>query len=554
MPSKATPPDTNDQSGVPSSKPESKKPTGERFWTWGAIVAIFVLTCQSIYYRSFTLNESLWLDELHTSWCVSGGLSDVWPRAWLGNNSPLYFYATWAETKIFGQSEWSLRLISFISGAALTPTVFLIVWNWSGRRTAGLVAAALVTVEGNNLFFSGEARPYALVQWLGAVHVWLTWKVLQNDKWQIRCSWIALAVGLFYLHYTAALLLLAEAFAVLLLVIVTVVPWRTLPARIMDGALVLLAALTSWTQLVDIASRKENWQQFIRKQPFHEVLNVFELSSTIYRPIGIALAVLTICFLAGLLTKRKLNWIRTRKQQFTYFALAAAWLFVPIVAAWLSTEHDYAALFMRRYVVASGTATAVLAGLFVATCPNRWLRIAFALVVVVDASLSTGPFVFDRAAKMIYFEPGNHSIQDWRTATQRLSKELKSQPKAVVFVRSGLIEANESLDDASTNSELAKYCSLPLRCLYDVPDETVIFPMKSKGSDNLQPLQLDAIHEHGEAWFVMLDGFNEAEKSVRRIAERLQRRMPGEQLFQLNSADVGPNWVSLVRLRVKDRP
>ena len=553
MPSNATPSDANDQPGVLGTKSD-EMPVAERIWNWGVLAAIVVLTCLSIYYRSFTINESLWLDELHTSWCVSGGIADVWPRAWLGNNSPLYFYATWAVTKLFGQSEWSLRLISLVSGVALTPTVFLIVWSWTGRRTAGFAAAALVAVEGNNLFFSSEARPYALVQWLGAVHIWLTWKVLQDDRWYFRASWIVLAVGLFYLHYTAALLLLAEAIVVLLLTIVAIVPWRTLLPRIIDGVVVLLAALASWSQLVDIASRRENWQQFIRKQPFREVLNVFELSSTIYLSAGIALAAIVICLLASVFTKRKLNWGRTPKQQFTSFAIATAWLFVPIVAAWLSTKHDFAALFMRRYVIASGTATAVLAGLFVATCPNRWLRMIFALIVVTSATLSTGPFVFDRAARMIYFEPSRHSPQDWRAATQRLLNELESQPKAVVFVRSGLIEANESLNEVDADSNLAEYCSLPVRCLYKVPDGTVIYPMKTNSTDNLSPTQLDAIYEHGEAWFVMLDGFNEAEKAVRRVADRVQRRMPREQVFQLNSADVGPNWVSLVRLRVRDQP
>ncbi|MEZ6075018.1 MAG: hypothetical protein R3C56_04880 [Pirellulaceae bacterium] len=46
--------------------------------------------------------ESLWLDELHTSWVVAGPWSDVASRARQGNQSPLFFWVLGGLTKTLG--------------------------------------------------------------------------------------------------------------------------------------------------------------------------------------------------------------------------------------------------------------------------------------------------------------------------------------------------------------------------------------------------------------------------------------------------------------------
>ena len=66
--------------------------------------------------RLWQINESLWLDELHTSWIVSDSLTEIAPRARIGNQSPVYFYVVRLSLLALGERELSLRLPSLLAG------------------------------------------------------------------------------------------------------------------------------------------------------------------------------------------------------------------------------------------------------------------------------------------------------------------------------------------------------------------------------------------------------------------------------------------------------
>src|SRR5438552_16858982 len=96
-------------------------------WSW---LILSVLTLLAAFLRLWHIQESLWVDELHTSWCLQGGLDEVAERATIGNQSPLYFYLMWAITSLLGESELTLRLPSLVAGIALPGAAYLL-----ARRT-----------------------------------------------------------------------------------------------------------------------------------------------------------------------------------------------------------------------------------------------------------------------------------------------------------------------------------------------------------------------------------------------------------------------------------
>src|SRR5689334_1322536 len=92
--------------------------------TWLMLAAITVLAAVL---RLWQINESLWVDELHTSWCLQAGFENVAPRAAEGNQSPLYFWLLWGVTRVLGESEFTLRLPSLLAGIALPGVTWLVV-------------------------------------------------------------------------------------------------------------------------------------------------------------------------------------------------------------------------------------------------------------------------------------------------------------------------------------------------------------------------------------------------------------------------------------------
>src|SRR5688572_19813575 len=103
----------------PASDDASPRPR----WSLAALTAILALGAML---RWGPVRESLWIDELHTAWCVSGSLADVAPRAMAGNQSPVFFWIEWLLTSLFGHNELTFRLPSLIAGSLLPLALFLL--------------------------------------------------------------------------------------------------------------------------------------------------------------------------------------------------------------------------------------------------------------------------------------------------------------------------------------------------------------------------------------------------------------------------------------------
>jgi len=80
---------------------------------------------------------------------------------------PLYYALAWGWTQLTGTGEVGLRSVSALAGVATVPVAYLLGAELRGRR-AGIVAAALVAVNPMLLWYSQEARSYALLVLLTA--------------------------------------------------------------------------------------------------------------------------------------------------------------------------------------------------------------------------------------------------------------------------------------------------------------------------------------------------------------------------------------------------
>jgi uncharacterized membrane protein len=123
---------------------------------------------------------------------------------------PLYYALAWVWTQAFGTAEFGLRSLSAVAGVATIPVVYLIGLELRGRR-AGLLAAALAAVNPMLLWYSQEARAYALLvlfcslSLLYFVRAWRSGGRRNVLLWGLF-SGLALAT-----HYFAIFPLLAEA-------------------------------------------------------------------------------------------------------------------------------------------------------------------------------------------------------------------------------------------------------------------------------------------------------------------------------------------------------
>jgi hypothetical protein len=155
--------------------------------------------------------QSFWLDEaiaINSARLDIGGMIESLART--EGNPPFYFLLLDGWMRVFGDSEAAVRSLSALAGTATILVAFEI-----GRRLAtariGLVAAALVAFNPLLVWFSQEARPYALLVLLSGLSFLFFAEALERPS-RCRLAGWAVASGLaFATHYFAGLLILPEA-------------------------------------------------------------------------------------------------------------------------------------------------------------------------------------------------------------------------------------------------------------------------------------------------------------------------------------------------------
>jgi 4-amino-4-deoxy-L-arabinose transferase-like glycosyltransferase len=110
------------------------------------------------------------------------------------SNPPLYYVLGWGWAKAFGTGEVGLRSLSALFGAATVPVGYLIGRQLASRR-AGLILAALIAVNPMLIWYSQEARSYALLVFFGALAMFFFVRALDTGRGR-DLGWWALASAL----------------------------------------------------------------------------------------------------------------------------------------------------------------------------------------------------------------------------------------------------------------------------------------------------------------------------------------------------------------------
>ncbi|HEX6781542.1 MAG TPA: glycosyltransferase family 39 protein [Solirubrobacterales bacterium] len=126
---------------------------------------------------------------------------------------PLYYALAWLWTQVTGNGEWGLRFLSALAGVATVPVAFFAGRELRGER-AGLIAAALVAVNPMLLWYSQEARAYALLGFFCALSLLYCVRALQTGTRQEEkrdfVAWGVFSALALATHYFAVFPLIAE--------------------------------------------------------------------------------------------------------------------------------------------------------------------------------------------------------------------------------------------------------------------------------------------------------------------------------------------------------
>jgi 4-amino-4-deoxy-L-arabinose transferase-like glycosyltransferase len=185
---------------------EAARARSRAFWIVAGLTAVAALL------RFATLGvQSYHHDEIVTaSRVLRNGFGHAMDAVGFSESAPpLYYALAWVWTQVTGTGEWGLRSLSALAGVATVPVAYLIGRELRGRR-AGLLTAALVAVNPMLLWYSQEARAYALLTLFCAVSFFYCVRALRYGRRRDFAFWglaSALALGT---HYFAVFPLVAE--------------------------------------------------------------------------------------------------------------------------------------------------------------------------------------------------------------------------------------------------------------------------------------------------------------------------------------------------------
>lgn len=441
--------------------------------SWTHWLLLFAITTLAAVLRVWQINESLWVDELHTSWCVQGSFWQVVERAAAGNQSPVYFYLLWGVTGLLGERELTLRLPSLLAGIALPATVWLLVrrlWPREGddpakqdrnvqRDWSALLAAFLVAIDHTSIFYSTEARPYAVVQLLSVAVLIASLNLIRQPSAAAPLGFIWACAAIFYFQYTSVLFLTAVMGALLIWAIFRPSQEYNWQSWLVDVGGTAAVCAPAIVQLFDIAARRENWGSFIGQPQFADLV-------ASYPWLTAPVCLLPLCFWKS---------ARPLPRGLPLICTAAV---VPVGLAWSLSYWHVAMLFHPRYVVSA--------------LPAMWIAVAVATQLPAQRPVRIGAMVVVAALALGWSGIAENIVQrgcvltdrqeDWRSAVSAVEDEHRQHPGWKILVHSGLIETDalrQPHDDKQRD-----YGLLPMQALYPLhaEDEALIpLPMSAPG-------------------------------------------------------------------------
>ncbi len=277
-------------------------------------------------------HQSFWLDESFTVDLVKRPFGDmISTTAQTESTPPLYYALAWLWAKAFGHGEAGLRSLSALFGTLTVP----VAWR-AGRELfssrVGLIAAALVAVNPFFVWYSQEARSYALLVLTASLSVLFLVRALRDRTPRAFALWALVAVLGLLTHYFAAFLLVPEA-------VWLVWTTRRRAAVFATGALAVAGAA-----LVPLAlhQRDEGHTTFIaalglgrRVVDLPKKLVTGELG-TPTPLIGPLAGLLALAAIAYALSRSEREW---RRSELLMLGLAAAVALVPLGLALLGADY-----------------------------------------------------------------------------------------------------------------------------------------------------------------------------------------------------------------------
>lgn len=178
---------------------------------WAHVGALMLVLAIGAYLRLTGLGaQSLWFDEADIVMRAQRSWSHTFETfTAAGENGPLYNVLLAAWVRIAGSSEAAVRFPSAVAGALSLPAMYLLGRRLAGRQV-GLIAAGLLAVNPYHIWYSQEAKMYAIVTLLAILSALLLVEALDGNDRRLWAAYVVVTTAMFYTHVATVLVFAAQ--------------------------------------------------------------------------------------------------------------------------------------------------------------------------------------------------------------------------------------------------------------------------------------------------------------------------------------------------------
>ncbi len=458
--------------------------------------------------------RSLWLDELHTAWTVSGPWSEIPALAGGGNQQPYYFAALkpfYETVSWLGvQPEVALRLPSIVAWLAIAVGVGLAVkrFRWGGG--AVILAVGLVVLDQRQLFYGTEARVYMQQQLLGLIGwlaVWWLCEVGEAKPRRLQAAaavWLSSSAAVCLLHLASIAVVFCQCGVLLALGLwarrdsrLSKLPMAVRCMVLFFPGVVAALALTSdwWLWNSDpwessVWERRDAWRSFAGGSRVRDFLRAVQVHWVVLPAVAALVAYRTLQFAfkvaGGRAVDSKSSYLQSASKDVCFWLIAAL---SPAVLVWGVAWLEVAPMLHQRYLVSCYAPMALAAAAVVSRIPSRPIQLIAAVLGLVTIACMQGSVAQWRAGDLVPWQ----RVEGWRQASRFVNEQFHDGDR--LWVSSGLIEAVGQTPPLEPVVD--HYLSYPLRSIYKVMH-------RSAESEDIALVEPHALLNSSAFWFEQL--------------------------------------------------
>lgn len=344
------------------------------------IILLVVIFCFGLFFRIYRLDYlGLWLDEGFTWREIQKTIEQIINVFTVrGSEPPLYFLIMHCWIKLFGDSEFSLRLPSAIFGSISILLMYKVATLMFDTRV-GLTSVLILSLSTFHIGYAQEARSYTLVSLLTLLSVYFFISLIRNTTRTNFVGYIVSTVLLLYNHYYCCFVLIAQNIHMGLLYILQ----KETPLKIerwIFSQVGIIILFTPWiNNVAKILVKVEQEGLWIPKPSIYSLRETFLTYSGFGNFSEILFIIFTIFLFFSIISHLE------KKDSRIYFLLV--WFLIPIVLPYIISLVS-TPIYHTRYTIPSSLAFYILVAQGMSTISSKHIKLAMVCLVIILSLVS----------------------------------------------------------------------------------------------------------------------------------------------------------------------